>query len=375
MAGTLLLCVALIITTPLVSFFEDIGKDARARGMANAIAALYGDVHSIHYNPAGTARTRSLELNLIYSKPLTMGDLNDESAFNNISGAVLMPFTTGLNTSWIIRWLFHALTWGNESFMFQNGAAGLAFDHSDNAGLSRETQITFNYSRIMDDVLFKGAHFSFGFNFDFYLINISLNGENISVPKTSSFAFGLDFGLIYRFSENFTLAAVVENLVRPNHSFFNDGLGDDLSPMNIKLGSSIYFSKLLFFEDLTINLMYVKYGKYESSDDTAAAASYHLGFESWWFKRHFAFRGGLQLGDDEMNEFTTGITLLLPLGYHFLSIDYAFTLPVSGIQTTRHIMALTWKWEQPRWRFEYDKKKAAEMRWVAELEQKQRKQK
>ena len=369
------------ISLPAFSFFEDFGRDARARGMANAIVALYGDVHSIHYNPAGTARTKNLELNLIYSKPMTWGDLNDGSGINNFSGSLLMPFTNGLNTSWIIRWLFHALTWGNEAFMFKNGAMGISVDYTDiTVGGSlpvKQTQITLNYSKIMDDVLFKGAKLSFGFNFDFYLLGFSSNDDsaaNASIDKTSNFAFGLDLGIIYNFSENFTLAVVFENLVKPDFSFFDDGLGDDVSPMNLKLGGSIYFNKLLFFEDLTLNLMYVKYGKYDDDDNTVASISWHFGFESWWFKRHFGFRAGFMLGDDDMNEFSTGITLLLPLGRHFLSIDYAFTLPIAGVETTRHIMALTWKWEQPKWRFEYDKKKAAEMRRIAELEAKQRKQ-
>jgi len=370
----LLLGALLLVTgSPLSAFFEDLGRDARARGMANSIIALYGNVHSMQYNPAGTAHAKNLELNLIWGKPITMGELNDGTSFTGINGTILMPFTNGVNTSWLIRWLFHALTFGNEAFMFKDGAMGVSFDYRDNAGLATETMITLNYAKILDDVLFKGAKLSAGVNFDFYLLGITKTEDasvNPYIKDYSKLSFGMDLGFIYNFSDTLTLAVVFENLVKPNFSVTGS---EDYSPMNVKFGGSIYFNKLLFFEDLTINAMYVTYGKYDPMDNTVSKTSYHFGFESWWFKRHFGFRGGLMLGDDENSELSTGVTMLLPLGDHFLSVDYAFTLPF-GVEGYRHILALTWKWEQPKYRFEYDKKKAAEMRRIAELEAKQRQQ-
>jgi len=360
----------ILSSMPVMGYFADIGMDARARGMANAMSARYGDIHSFHYNPAGTCRTKNFELSLMYDKPLTMTDLNDGSEFMSFNFSMLMPFTSSANLSWLIRWLFKALTWGHEDFMFKDGAFGLSFKQQDIAGLVTEQFLSMNYSRQLDDVLFKGAKLAFGFNVDFYIVNINANEDFATLPDSpndSIFTVGLDLGVIYNFAENFTLGAVFENIIQPDYSVFTDG--EDKKPMNVKLAGSIFFNKLLFFENLTLSADYVKYGKYDSDDNTVASTSWHYGFESWWFDNHFAFRGGFQLADNENSEITTGATFMIPFGRHMISIDYAFTLPL-GVVGTKHLLALTWKWEQPKWAFEYDKKKIVEMKRLYALQQK-----
>ncbi|HOG64052.1 MAG TPA: hypothetical protein PLD82_01295 [Spirochaetota bacterium] len=357
------------VAVPGSAYFEDIGRDARARGMANAMIGIFGNVNSVQYNPAGTARSTSLELNLQWGKPLTMGDLNDGSSFDAMNGTFLMPFTNDVNLSWLIRWLFMGLTLGNEEFMFKDGAMALAFDMRDNAQLVKETMITLNYAKVLDDVLFKGAKLAAGFNIDMYSLAFTKTADWGTLPDNpndSVFTIGIDLGVIYNFSENIRLAVVFENLLKPNFSVF-DG-GEDYSPTNVKLGGSIFFPKLIFFENMTVTFNYVTYGKYDSSDNTATKASYHFGFESWWFDNIFAFRGGLQLGDEDMSELSLGISAVLPMGEHLVSFDYAFTLPF-GVEGTRHLLALTWKWDLPKYVFEYDPKKAAEMKRLHELEQ------
>jgi len=366
----ILLCLVSVLAH---GFFEDIGRDARARGMANAMVSIYGDVHSIHYNPAGTARTRNLELNLIWGKPLTMTALNDNSSFSDIYVASLMPFTNGFNHSWLIRWLFKGLTLGNEDFMFKNGAMAYSFYQRATSLTDTsvtERMITLNYAKILDDVIFKGAKLAAGFNLDFYMLSFNANADsmaNPSITSTSAFSMGLDFGVIYDFAKTIRLGIVFENLLKPNYSFLG---GDDKAPSNTKLGGSMFFNKLLFFENLTLTLNYITYGKYDETDNTVTLSSWHYAFESWWFDNHFAFRGGLTLGDDEQSEISTGISFLLPMGEHVISVDYALTIPL-GVSGTRHILALTWKWEQPKYAFVYDKKRAAEMKRLADLEKKQ----
>lgn len=367
--GILIGLLWLAALVPAQAYFEDIGRDARARGMANAMVGIFGNVNSVQYNPAGTARADSLELNLQWGKPLTMGELNDGSSFDAINGTFLMPFTNDINLSWLIRWIFMGLTLGNEEFMFKDGAMALAFDMRDNGQRVRETMITLNYAKVLDDVIFKGAKLAAGFNIDFYSLSFTKNPDWGSLPgnpKDSVFAVGIDLGVIYNFSETIRVAAVFENLLKPNFSVFEGG--EDYSPTNIKLGGSIFFPKLVFFENLTLSFQYVNYGKYDDADNTAAKSSYHLGFESWWFDQIFAFRSGLQLGSDSMNELSLGISAVLPLGQHLVSCDYAFTLPF-GVEGTRHLLALTWRWDLPKYSFEYDKEKAAEMKRLHELEQ------
>ncbi|MCK4907233.1 MAG: hypothetical protein KAS64_06770, partial [Spirochaetes bacterium] len=105
----------------VADYFEDVGRDPRARGMANAMVAMYSGIHSMHYNPAGTSRSLNFEITSIYGKPLTVTELSDGSSFSTLDFGVLMPFTNSVNLSWLIRWLFYGLTFGNESFFFKNG--------------------------------------------------------------------------------------------------------------------------------------------------------------------------------------------------------------------------------------------------------------
>jgi len=371
---TTLVLAFIMVTVSGAAYFEDAGRDARARGMANAMVAIFGDINSMQYNPAGTARAKSLELNLQWGKPITMGDLNDGSSYNSINATFLMPFTNDVNLSWLIRWLMYGLTFGNEEFMFKDGAMALAFDRRDNAQLAIETMITLNYAKVLDDVLFKGAKLAAGFNLDFYSVSFPQNADWSTLsgnPAKSIFTMGIDFGVIYNFSDTIRLGLVFENLLKPNFTVFDDALAKsegDYTPTNIKLGASIFFPKLIFFENLTLTLNYVTYGKYDSADNTQTEATYHFAFESWWFENAFAFRGGLQMGDNENNEISLGISAVLPLGEHLVSLDYAFTIPL-GVDTTRHLLALTWKWDLPKYAFEFDPKKAAEMKRLAELEQ------
>lgn len=355
--------------------FEDLGQDARARGMANAMVSIYGGINSVHYNPAGTSRSRKIEVNFMWDKPLTMTELNDGSTFNKFNGGVLMPFTGGLNLAWLYRWIFTGLTLGNEDFMFKDGATAITYSYNNLADLTTEQLITLNYSRILDNVLFKGARLSFGFNFDFYFLKFNTDLADWSTlpdnPSSSVFAFGLDFGAIYNFSDTITLGVVFDNLVPPNFSAFSDG--EDKKPMDVKLGGSIFFDKFLFFENLTVAVNYIKYGKYDDNDNTAAKTSWHYGFESWWFDNMFAFRGGFMMGDNENNELSLGTSFQMTFSGHELMLDYAFTLPLN-VEGERHLLTLTWKWGLPKYKFVYDKKKAAEMKRLADLQAQQQNQ-
>ncbi len=357
----------------VADYFEDVGRDPRARGMANAMVAMYSGIHSMHYNPAGTSRSLNFEITSIYGKPLTVTELSDGSSFSTLDFGVLMPFTNSVNLSWLIRWLFYGLTFGNESFFFKNGVTGLSFYHRNSANLVSETRITFNYSKILDDVLFKGAKLSAGFNFDFYMLSFNSTEDWAYIQSEfgasmSKMAFGLDLGIMYDFAKNIRLGAVFENLIQPNFSVFPGG--SDKSPMNVKLGAAMMFDELLFFEDLTLTVNYVTFGKYDPDDNTVSRTAWMYAFESWWFEHMFAFRGGVQLGDDESSEITAGITFDVVFGDHEISLDYAFSLPL-GVTGTRHLFSLTWKKAIPKYSFIYDEKRAAELKRIEELKRKQ----
>nr|HPN83587.1 hypothetical protein [Spirochaetota bacterium] len=73
-------------------------------------------------------------------------------------------------------------------------------------------------------------------------------------------------------------------------------------------------------------------------------------------------------GRNKYGEFSRRRFILFELHRIRARLDYAFTLPF-GVEGTRHLLALTWKWDLPKYVFEYDPKKAAEMKRLHELEQ------
>jgi len=274
----------------LYAAFEDIGAGARPVSMANAFTAVADDVHSVYYNPSGLAGVKNMQFTSAYGK--LFASLSDGSDLGDTNFAFVYPFKKG------------TLGVGIKSFSLN--------------GWYDENQLSIAYGRQLGKFSAGLALKSMSLKYHpetGYVENArddtggsTGNRDPLFVKGMSKDAFSLDIGIIKK-TEKYSFAFVAQNVLEPDL-----GIKDSCKiPMRYKLGS-VYKGEYHF-----VSLDFVKEGEHQD---------FRFGVEFTPLSV-LSIRGGLEFGD-KLSNFSAGF------GYrmNIFSFDYAFTLPLSGIEET-----------------------------------------
>jgi len=336
--------------------FEDIGS-VRARGMGDAYEAISGGIDSIHYNPAGTAYMKSLEIFSEYGKPAIGFD--DGASFNSLHFGVGIPFSKKPYLIWL-NYIFKGLTIGNENKVVRDGSFSVLFHNFFVSDFMYERLFKINIGKSLDN-LFEGARMSAGINFNIYNMGFEMTEDLKVYPekglKESTTGFGIDVGMTYDFSKYIRIGFVVMNLLEPNISLFEGGkeyvnqkIGGGLS---WKLGDIWYFKRLL----ASISMMQISRDK---GDIRKPESLYKAGVESWYIHPkagEIGYRFGFETG---IKMITFGITYRYKFkGRHKGVFDYALNYPFES-RNIKNYFSLGYRFSFPDYYFDYRSEKDIE---------------
>ena len=350
---TIILLLLFACTSIGLPAFEDIGHDARARGMANAFYGEPGGISSIYYNPAGTSFTKSLEIAGNLGFPYAGLGTVSLSSFN---GALLFPFTYHFKYDPVFKNSAIAFEVNNVSYFYEGSEY---FD--DDTIDYYERMITINLSKNFLDFLVENTRFGVGINFDILLrgfdSNIYSEKNSYFTDGTDTEGFGMDLGLLYFFNNNVGLGVVLDNLIEPDVAF-NKKLSSETIPKNKKIGVSWKRKKLWKFEYTTIA------GGVAFEDLKTESWEYRAGFEFWEFNRILGLRMGYEFSDEGMNNITSGLTGKKEFGKkHEIEVNYSFGFPLVAIKGTigTHGFSMVYRYRFPEHSFEFDLRKRNSM--------------
>lgn len=302
---TPLLVVAFLgVTDRAIAAFETWPASPRAAAMGGAAGAVTGDAVSLFHNPAALTALRHLEFDASYLRQfhLPSGETNRDQ-FNLAAGVPVSQEIIG-------------------------GVLGFGYGYGSVQGRGAERALVFSYAtRGLREgersVLDLGGSLKF----------LSVTG---SAGKTIKPA--LDFGALWRLKDRYGVAAAVENLNGPSMP------GGDRAAAGIRLGVS---------ESLRGFTMAADIAKREPSGGHPGTAEVAAGLERWWATSRWgsaALRTGLALGDRNK-------TWNWGLGWRLqgAQIDYAMTVPISGVTRFGHAVALMMRFGEANPEGEYEK--------------------
>ncbi|MDR1942028.1 MAG: hypothetical protein LBQ47_06855 [Endomicrobium sp.] len=277
----------------------------RALGMGGAFTAVADDSSAPIYNIAGAASLEKPEITFMSAR-----------LFAGIEG---FDFSTD--------YLGGIYPFGEK---YGNVSAGWAF--LGDAGLRREDSISVGYARKLDDIIkmiyedIDWLNVMAGINFRY------LRHETKSVGSygdLSNSAFGLDVGLLLRFKYGIS-AGYSGRFI--NGAEIGYRMKDNIKPTNV-IGLSYYNEELPFLKvpQFTVALDYEMRG----GENLLIA-----GIESKILDGKLALRAG---GYESQINF--GFGYLFSFGESKLIIDYAFGLPIGGIQESAgsHFVSLSFR--------------------------------
>jgi len=280
----------LAIANRVFASFEDIGAGARAAGMANSFTAIADDTYSVYYNPAGLAGLKNPEAASSMGKMFM--NLSDNSDIGDTNLMFAYPAK------------FAALGLGVKKFSLD--------------GYYAENQYTFAAAR-------RFKYFDIGVSFKQmtveyastkYTANAIDNttglagsvADPVFASGLSKSGFGVDAGLLKN-AGNFRFGVAAQNIVSPDM-----GLKETYKlPLRIKTGIAL------------IKRGYKVSAEYNKEDESG---SFRLGAELNVL-RVFRLRGGFEFGGGIAN-----ISAGASYSMNLFSFDYAFTLPLSGVEET-----------------------------------------
>lgn len=291
--------------------FDDMGRGARAPGMADTFVAISDDANALYYNPAGLAQLRWSQLTTEYGQLLTGAD--DGSSLGTTYLGYVYPLKGRM------------------------GTIGLAYHNFDAANLFKERTISLSYGWKLKVEPFgwKGTWLS-GFSLkqlhhqyepDRFTEN-ALNDAGVGSGQRdplfanqgySNDSYSADIGALYRFGrENrFGAGLNVMNINRPDVSLGQDG---DRAPLITKLGLS-------YRPPWGVMAL-----EFRRASRLASSADREVSFGSErTFKlggtRAITLRGGYAEGSREFQLLVAGAS------YQFGSaaFDYAFNFPVGNL--------------------------------------------
>jgi hypothetical protein len=282
----------------------------RALGMGGAYTAVADDSNAPIYNIAGAACLEKTEI-MFMSARLFAGTEGFDIGSDYLGGIY---------------------SFGEK---YGNVSAGWAF--IGDAGLRREDSVSIGYSRKLDDVIKM-------INEDIDWINVmaGLNlrylrhetksvkgGDSQSYGDLSNSAFAMDIGLLLRFKYGISLGYSGRYINSPEIGY---RMKDNIKPVNV-IGLSYYNEELPFF----------KIPMFTAALDYEMRGGENLlmaGVESRILDGKLALRAG---GYESQINF--GLGYLFSFGKSFIIADYAFGLPIGGIQESvgSHFLSITFR--------------------------------
>ncbi|HXS99432.1 MAG TPA: hypothetical protein VN915_02055 [Elusimicrobiota bacterium] len=300
---------ALLLAGPARGAFLDLGAGARAPGMGDAFTALADDAYAIHYNPAGLAQLDRPQFSAAYSK-LYLG-LSDGSDLGSSQLMFAKPLDGG-----------------------RKGTIGVGWDRFALSGLYTEQTLALSYGRRFwsNDA---GAQFMAGASFKYLTHSFTAPSEAgnafdqgaaeqgsdpvLSGPNSKSVP-DLDMGFLYRFPRRFQLGLDIIHLSEPNVAFS----GSDKLQREINLG--------LAYKSLWLSLI----GELKSIPSATGGTDREAIFAAERYfptldYGQFGLRGSLGFGltDTSWKQITMGASYRI----NKIQFDYAFILPVGGVQS------------------------------------------
>lgn len=315
-AALLLLCV------PARAAFEPGVYSARAAAMGGAMTAVVEDPVSQLYNPAtlGTVDDAAASVNYLRQFHAPAGETNQD-------------LIDALGTLPVRQEIF------NGTFGFQtiyNRQQGIGGERA--VGLSYGTRALWSQE---DRRLEAGGTFR------------TLK-KSFDSGGGAPMRLGLDAGLLYRWAERYNLGFSLLNLDGPPMA--GPGGFKDRAPAEVRFG---------FSESVRGFTLALDFAKREPSGGHPPSQEIAGGFERWWATARsgsFAFRSGLSLGDRE-KDWSWGA------GWRMFGaqLDYAMSVPLSGITRSGHAISLTFRFGQSNPEAEYEKVLETEIRYRKDL--------
>ncbi len=270
--------------------FDDIGAGARVQAMAGAFTGISDDVYSVYYNSAGLNRIKNTEIATTYGK--IYASLSDCSDLGDTDLFFALPRNFGTLAGGVK--VFSLAGFYNENRLFVSYARKFEFAQ---VGISvKRLTLKYHSTLYTDHSVVEGSP------------GVDGGADPVFASGMSKSAFAVDVGFLKKFgkiSAGFTLS----NLNRPNIAL----AGGYKLPVRVKLGVGATRKDYLFDFDLVrengFNTLRV------GAELTAA--------------KNFVIRGGFEYGENLAN-------LSAGFGYqiNIFSFDYAYTLPLSGIEGT-----------------------------------------
>ena len=316
---------ALLLAAPARGAFLDLGAGARAPGMGDAFTALADDAYAVHYNPAGLAQLDRPQFSAAYSK-LYLG-LTDGSDLGASQLVYAQPLAHG-----------------------RNGVLGFGWDRFALSGLYTEQTLSASYGRRVwssDDgsQLMTGASLKYlthSFTPPSEAGNAFNQGQAVgqSDPvlsgNNSKSVPDFDLGFIYRFPRRFQAGLSILHATQPNVAFS----GTDQVQREINLG--------LAYKSLWLSLMgeLKMLPSVTGGTDRDAIFAAERYFPTLDYGQ-FGLRGSLGFGlnNSDWKQITMGASYRI----NKIQFDYAFILPVGGVQAQSgsHRVSLTFHFGAP----------------------------
>lgn len=278
----------------------------RQLGMAEVATGLADDAAAMHYNPAGIATVRNIELNAMYHQNII--DTRNE-AINFV-----YPLNKGL--------LFHnKASIGIGVLAYQGGDIEWIKLNPDESIKSREVlkaesdyQIGLSYSEEIAKYL--------GNTYAGVMVKWI---QSKLVEKYTASAFGIDMGLLHKVG-GFGLGIAIQN-IGTEMKFIEEG---DSLPLTIRLGGS-YERKLGKIVKMVVGVDGIKV----KNDDMR----YNLGGECW-IGDILGIRAGYKINDD--NKVSIGASIR----YKWIQLDYGYKL--MDVFNNTHQAAITLRMGSPK---------------------------
>ncbi|MCB4757451.1 MAG: conjugal transfer protein TraF [Elusimicrobia bacterium] len=291
--------------------FDDMGRGARAPGMADTFVAVSDDANALYYNPAGLAQLGEAAVSTEYSQLLRGAD--DGSTMGTTYLGYAYPF-----------------------LRYDKGTLGLSYHNfkADNLFNERTLSLSYGWKLKVEPFGWEGTWLA-GFTLkqlhlqyqpDRFTENALNDAGVASGRKDPLFAngyshdsYGFDAGFLYRFGNQYRYSAglTIMNVNRPDVSFGHDG---DRAPLITKFG-------LAYRPVWGVMSVEVRRTRRLAQDPDTDLA---LGTErTFRFPGHGAltFRGGYAEGSREFKAATAGAS------YQFgnVEFDYSFNIPIGNL--------------------------------------------